>query len=78
MLKIEEIRALALDEMEEKVTSLKKELLNLRIELKTGKLEKHARIRDVRKSVAKLLTIIQEEQSKEAKKTLGQSKKVTK
>ncbi len=66
MLEVEEIRGLSIDEMQEKVASSKKELLNLRVELKTGKLEKFARVREVKKSIARLLTIIQEEKNKEA------------
>ena len=60
MLKIEEIRALAPDEMTQKVETLKKELLTLRIELRMGKLEKHNRIRDTRKAIARLLTVFRE------------------
>lgn len=67
MLKPSEIRALSADEMEEKLFNLKKELLNLRIELKLGKLEKHHRIGEVKRNIARLFTIIREEKSKEAK-----------
>lgn len=63
-MKTVEIRTMALDEMEQKVEEFKKQLFHLRIELKTGKLEKHARIRDLKKSIARLLTIIVEEKNR--------------
>lgn len=77
-MKVAEIRGMAVDEMEQKVEELKKELLNLRIELKIGKLEKHARIRDVRKSVARLLTILREERARGTSEPDEKSKKVSK
>ncbi len=74
MLQSEEIRAMAVDEMEEKVSALKRDLLNLRLELKTGKLEKHARIQEIRKSIARLLTIFGEEKRKLLHKEAGTKK----
>jgi|GEM_PF-1625074 len=67
MMKAEEIRGLGIEEMEEKVGSMKKELLILRTELKLGKLEKHHRIAEMKKNIARLFTIIREEKSKENK-----------
>ena len=60
MLKVADIRALAPEEMREKVESLKKDLLNLRVDLRMGKLERHATIREAKKTIARLLTIIRE------------------
>ncbi|MBI4550549.1 MAG: 50S ribosomal protein L29 [Candidatus Omnitrophica bacterium] len=67
-LKVADVRALAVDEMEQKLTALKKDLLNLRIQLKTGKLEKNAEIRTVRRSIARVMTILAEEKRKETQK----------
>ncbi|HNV86786.1 MAG TPA: 50S ribosomal protein L29 [Candidatus Omnitrophota bacterium] len=64
-MKAEEIRGLGIEEMEEKVASLKKELLVLRTELKLGKLEKHHRIAEMKRAIARLFTIIREERRKE-------------
>lgn len=73
-LKVAEIRALAVDEMEQKLTALKKDLLTLRIQLKTGKLEKNAEIRTVRRSIARVMTILEEEKQKDAKSAKKQEK----
>jgi len=47
-------------EIEQKVKSLKEELFNLRFQLATGQLENTARIREVRKSIARMKTVIRE------------------
>jgi large subunit ribosomal protein L29 len=73
-LKVAEIRALAVDEMEQKLTALKKDLLTLRIQLKTGKLEKNAEIRTVRRSIARVMTILEEEKRKDAEPAKKQKK----
>ena len=68
MLKATEIRGMSVDEIEQKIADLKKELLTLRVELRAGKLEKHGRIREVKKSIARLMTILQEEKRKASAK----------
>ncbi|MGB6408894.1 MAG: 50S ribosomal protein L29, partial [Planococcus donghaensis] len=45
---------------EQKVKSLKEELFNLRFQLATGQLENTARIREVRKAIARMKTVIHE------------------
>ncbi|EST10651.1 50S ribosomal protein L29 [Sporolactobacillus kofuensis] len=59
-MKAEEIRNLTTAEVEENVKSLKEELFNLRFQLATGQLENPARIREVRKSIARAKTILRE------------------
>ena len=59
-MKANEIRDLATSEIELKVKSLKEELFNLRFQLATGKLENTARIREVRKAIARMKTVIRE------------------
>lgn len=59
-MKTNEIRDLTTAEIEEKVKSLKEELFNLRFQLATGQLENTARIREVKKSIARMKTIIRE------------------
>ncbi|MCM3741039.1 50S ribosomal protein L29 [Oceanobacillus luteolus] len=56
-MKAKEIRELTTAEIEDKVKSLKEELFNLRFQLATGQLENTARIREVRKSIARLKTV---------------------
>ncbi|HLR09165.1 MAG TPA: 50S ribosomal protein L29 [Bacillota bacterium] len=59
-MKAEEIRDLTTAEIEQKIQSLKEELFNLRFQLATGQLENTARIREVRKSIARMKTIIRQ------------------
>ena len=47
-------------EIEQKVKSLKEEFFNLRFQLATGQLENTARIREVRKSIARMKTVVRE------------------
>ena len=56
-MKAKEIRELTTAEIEQNVKSLKEELFNLRFQLATGQLENTARIREVKKSIARLKTI---------------------
>ncbi|WP_249713496.1 50S ribosomal protein L29, partial [Bacillus cereus] len=58
--KANEIRDLSTAEIEQKVKSLKEELFNLRFQLATGQLENTARIREVRKAIARMKTEIRE------------------
>ncbi|MBY0149401.1 MULTISPECIES: 50S ribosomal protein L29 [Neobacillus] len=55
-----EIKDLTTAEIEQKVKSLKEELFNLRFQLATGQLENTARIREVRKAIARMKTVIRE------------------
>ncbi|MGM9989014.1 MAG: 50S ribosomal protein L29 [Bacillaceae bacterium] len=59
-MKTNEIRELTTVEIEQKVKSLKEELFNLRFQLATGQLENTARIREVRKAIARMKTVVRE------------------
>ena len=59
-MKANEIRDLTTAEIEQQVKSLKEELFNLRFQLATGQLENTARIREVRKSIARMKTVIRQ------------------
>ncbi|QBP39798.1 50S ribosomal protein L29 [Paenisporosarcina antarctica] len=59
-MKANELRDLTTVEIEQKVKSLKEELFNLRFQLATGQLENTARIREVRKAIARMKTVIHE------------------
>ena len=56
----DEIRNLSADEQEEKLSELKEELFNLRFQQATGQLENPMRIREVKKTIARIKTIIHE------------------
>ncbi|MDG4657872.1 50S ribosomal protein L29 [Ectobacillus antri] len=59
-MKTNEIRELTTAEIELKVKALKEELFNLRFQLATGQLENTARIREVRKAIARMKTVVRE------------------
>ena len=56
-MKPNEIRDLSADEQAEKLKELKEELFNLRFQHATGQLENPMRLRDVKKSIARIKTI---------------------
>jgi len=58
--KVNEIRNLSPDEQLQKLQSLKEELFNLRFQHATGQLENPMRLRQVKKSIAQVKTIIRE------------------
>ena len=57
---ITEFRGLSPDQLTDKLTELKKEQFNLRFQKATGQLEKTARIQTVRRSIARINTILGE------------------
>jgi large subunit ribosomal protein L29 len=56
-MKPNEIRDLSADEQAEKLKALKEELFNLRFQHATGQLENPMRLRDVKKTIARIKTI---------------------
>ncbi len=68
MLKTAQIRAMTDDELKEKLLVLKKDLMNFRFQLKTGKLEKQSVIGVAKKEIAKISTILTERKKTEVKK----------
>lgn len=63
-MKAKEIRDLSDVELGQRLGSLKEELFNLRFQAATGQLENPARIADVRKTIARVQTIIRERELK--------------
>lgn len=63
-MKITEIRSLGKDELMQKERDLRKELFNLRFRHKMGELENPMKIREVRKDIAKVKTIMRELEGK--------------
>ena len=60
MVKTKDLRAMSLDELEAKLIEAKKEQLNLRIQQSAGQLQNVAMIRNVRREIAKINTLIAE------------------
>ena len=57
---LNEIRGMSSAELDQKVASLKEELFGLRFQLATGQLENPMRIKEVKKSIARIKTIQRE------------------
>ena len=67
-MKVNEIRNLTTEEINNKISECTEELFNLRFQQANGTLEKPSRIKELRKTVARLKTILREREieSKEA------------
>ena len=63
------LRELTLDELQEKYSQYKEELFNLRFQNAVGQLKNTSRIRDVRKTIARVLTIAGEKRQAMASDT---------
>ena len=59
-MKAEDIRAKTQDQLSDDLAALKKEQFNLRFQKATGQLEKTARVKQVRKDIARIKTIAAE------------------
>ena len=59
-MKAKEVRQSTSQELEQKLHSLKEELFNLRYQAKTGRLEKPSRIRNIKRDIARINTIVRE------------------
>ena len=57
-MKIDDLKTKSEDELKVELHSLKKEAFNLRFQQATGQLENTARVRQVRRSVARVKTIL--------------------
>jgi large subunit ribosomal protein L29 len=62
-----DIRAMTIDQIDDEVLKLKKEHFNLRFQRASGQLENTARVREVRRDIARLKTIAQSKRSGTAK-----------
>jgi large subunit ribosomal protein L29 len=56
-MKAQEIRHMTLDELDDQLAKLKKEQFNLRFQRASGQLENTARVREVRRDIARVKTV---------------------
>ena len=61
-MKVNDIRKMSVAELETKLVELKKDLFNLRLQHATNQLENPGRIAEVKKDIARVKTIIREQQ----------------
>ena len=66
-MKAAEARGMDVERIDEEVVKLKKEQFNLRFQRATGQLENTARVRQVRRDIARLKTIAQQKRAPKSK-----------
>ena len=59
-MKAADVRAMSADQLNDELAKLKKEQFNLRFQKATGQLEKTARVKQVRRDIARIKTIAAE------------------
>jgi large subunit ribosomal protein L29 len=68
-LKVEDIRRMTADQMDDEVLKLKKERFNLRFQRATGQLENTSRMREARRDIARIKTIARQKRQADSKKS---------
>ncbi|WP_378955024.1 50S ribosomal protein L29 [Pelosinus sp. sgz500959] len=63
-MKVKDFREMNATELNQKISVLKEELFNLRFQLATGQLENPMRIKEVKKTIARVKTIQREQEIK--------------
>ena len=67
-MKANEIRNLSMEELNKKLADLKEEFFNLRFQKATGQLANHFSIRDIKNDIARVKTVIKEQELAAANK----------
>ena len=65
-MKVEDVRAKSHDELKEQLLDLRKEAFNLRFQTASGQLENTARVRQVRRDIGRIKTILNERRRAQA------------
>ena len=66
-MKASDLRSRTVDELSEEVDTLGREIFNLRFQRASGQLENTARVRQVRRGIARIKTILGERRRQEAR-----------
>jgi large subunit ribosomal protein L29 len=66
-MKAQEFRQMTVDELDDRLTKLKKEQFNLRFQRASGQLENTARVRVVRRDIARVKTVLAQKAATAAK-----------
>ena len=61
-MKVAEVRELDVEELQQRVAQARRELFNLRFQHATGQLENTGQLKEVRKNIARLLTVLNQKQ----------------
>ncbi|MBB4301603.1 large subunit ribosomal protein L29 [Rhodobium orientis] len=65
-MKASDVRTMTVDQLTDELGKLKKEQFNLRFQRATGQLENTARVRQIRRDVARIETIMREKRTAES------------
>ncbi len=65
-MKATEVRELDVEELERRIAQTRRELFNLRFQHATGQLENTGQLKEVRKNIARLLTVLNQKQRENA------------
>ena len=76
-MKASDARAMTVDQLDDEVLKLKKEQFNLRFQRATGQLENTSRVRQVRRDVARMMTIAKQKRVGAAPKAKASAKAPT-
>jgi len=63
---VAEVRELDVGELQQRVAQTRRELFNLRFQHATGQLENTGQLKEVRKNIARLLTVLNQKQRENA------------
>lgn len=75
-MKASEIRELSRDEQERKIEDLKEELFNLRFQKETGQLENPQALKQIKRDIARLNTVMREAEDPEVETVSDASEEV--
>lgn len=64
-MKIDEIREMPVDELMDELLELKEESFNLRFQVATNQLDNTARLKEVKRDIARILTVLREREMAE-------------
>ncbi len=67
MTRASELRALSDDELAQRLAERRRELFNLRFQSVTGALENSARLKQTKREIARILTVVREREAEKAR-----------
>ncbi|MCC7251408.1 50S ribosomal protein L29 [Hyphomicrobium sp.] len=73
-MKASDLRSLTLDQLDDQLAKLKKEQFNLRFQKASGQLENTSRVRQVRRDIARVLTLAGQKRGGSSSKVSTKSK----
>jgi large subunit ribosomal protein L29 len=68
-MKAAELKGMSLDQLDDQLVKLKKEQFNLRFQRASGQLETTSRIREVRRDIARVMTVARAKRAGSAQKS---------